>query len=167
MIFSAGADFSVQYRTDCVILDNEYICAASGTLIGGAALNTTSSAGRRRPLGTRGWTEWIFVVLALAILAMVVVILVPVFRDASQSVKRGVDDRAEQTAEDSARMAYAGGSAFTAVYDTVNKQFVSIDEASRVEPYGECAEHKGMVIVVTADDDGSVTMFWTRPEELS
>ncbi len=109
-------------------------------------------------------------VLLVAIGILLVLISIPIYREAEERGKVRMDKGHEQTAWDSAYMKYMlEGGPFTAIYDSENKEFVyrveSMREFDRITAYGESKENIGKVILLNVSKDGEINVKWIGREE--
>ena len=114
---------------------------------------------KKKKWNSRGVTRMAAILIA-GILIMLVLLLVPLALSAKESVARDLDARHEQTAEDSALMKVVSDGAFEAVYDAELKRFVPLGQIREVTAYGSSEEHKGKVIYVQAEADGTIHLQW-------
>lgn len=120
----------------------------------------------RRVLKNEKGIAAIFIILGIAIIVMLCLIIIPEIGNTGSGTAAETDKAHEQTAMDSGRLQFLAVGPFTAVYDYKNKVFVDGAKAKQVEPYGETDEHKGMVIFVSANSEGKITVTWKEPREV-
>ena len=100
-------------------------------------------------------------ILVIAILAMVLIIVIPLILDADGSRAKALDESHEQSCRDSAYLEFAAGTKFDAVYDYYGKRFVGLNEHPyQVQAYGNTKDHEDCVIMVHCDAGGDIQLTW-------